>query len=234
MKILTLCLLLFPLTAQAAVEGVAAQPVLGPRRIFVLLFLMLGPVKILAPFVEMTRGTDATFRLRLATRAILFSAAALVLAGVLGRNILDNFKIPVPVLALAGGIVLFLVALQTLLEQFSASEPPKQEPRTIDLRLAVTPLAFPTIVTPYGIAAIIIFVALAQHNEALKLTVAGVTLAILLMDWVAMLFAHVVLKWLGAVLQVFAVVLGVAQVALGLQVILRSLSLIGVFTEHSG
>ena len=233
MKRIVLRLLLFPLTAQAAVEGVAAQPVLGPRRIFVLLFLMLGPVKILAPFVEMTRGADATFRLRLATRAILFSAAALILAGVLGRNILDNFKIPVPVLALAGGLVLFLVALQTLLEQFSASERPKHEPRTIDLGLAA-PLAFPIIVTPYGIAAIIIFVALAQHNDALKATVAGVTLAIVLMDWVAMLFAHVILKWLGTVLQVFAVVLGVAQVALGLQVILRSLSLIGVFTEHSG
>ncbi|MET0166989.1 MAG: hypothetical protein ABW318_18545 [Vicinamibacterales bacterium] len=52
---------------------------------------------------------------------------------------------------------------------------------------------------------------------------------ILLLDWLAMLFAHTILKWLGTVLQVFAVVLGVAQIALALQVIIQSLSMISGF-----
>jgi small neutral amino acid transporter SnatA (MarC family) len=226
-------LLLFPLSAQAA-DGMNAEPTLGARKIFLLLFLMLGPIKILVPFVEMTRGTDASFQRHLATRALLFSAAALILAGALGRNILENFSIPVPVLALTGGLVLFLVALQTILQQFSGPERLPPPPRVPELRMAITPLAFPTIVTPYGIAAIIIFIALAQDDGALRLTVAGVTFSILLMDWLAMLFAHVILRWFGPVLQVFAVVLGVTQVALGLQVILRSLSLLGVFAERGG
>lgn len=228
-----LLLLLFPLTAQAAAGDVAAQPVLGARKIFILLFLMLGPIKILVPFVEMTRDTDAEFRRRLATRALLFSVAALIVAGALGQTMLENLNIPVSVLALTGGLVLFLVALQTILEQFSAPERSKSPAKPPELRMAITPLAFPTIVTPYGIAAIIIFVALAQDDDAMKLTVAGVTLTILLLDWLAMLFAHTILKWLGTALQVFAVVLGVTQVALGLQVILHHLSLIGVFTERA-
>jgi multiple antibiotic resistance protein len=62
--------------------------------------------------------------------------------------------------------------------------------------------------------------------------VAGVVLLILALDWVAMLFAEAILKWIGTTLQVFAVVLGVTQVALGLQVIMHSLSMIGVFTER--
>ena len=37
---------------------------------------------------------------------------------------------------------------------------------------------------------------------------------------------------LGTTLQVFAVVLGVTQIALGLQVIMHSLSMIGVFVER--
>jgi multiple antibiotic resistance protein len=225
-------LLLSALPAAAAVA--AAQPVLGARKIFILLFLMLGPIKILVPFVELTRGADAPFRWRLATRALLFSAAALTLAGMLGRNILENFSIPVPVLALTGGLVLFLVALHTLLEQFAPPAPARPEGRPLELRLAVTPLAFPTIVTPYGIAAIIIFVTLAENDTRLKLTVAAVTGLILVMDWIAMLFAHTILKWFGPALQVLAVVLGVTQVALGLQVILRSLSLIGIFAEAAG
>jgi multiple antibiotic resistance protein len=39
------------------------------------------------------------------------------LAGLLGRNILENFEISVPVLVLTGGLILFLVVLGTVLEQ---------------------------------------------------------------------------------------------------------------------
>ena len=89
----------------------------GARKIFLMLFLMIGPIKILVPFVEITRGADRAFRRTLARRAILFSAAALALAGVLGRSMLETFEISLPVLALTGGVVLFLVALRTVLQQ---------------------------------------------------------------------------------------------------------------------
>ena len=102
----------------------------------------------------------------------------------------------------------------------------------LDLKLALTPLAFPTIVTPYGIAAVIVFATLASGDHDAELTLAGIVLVILAMDWVAMLFAEVILKRVRTPLQVFAVVLGVTQIALGLQVILHSLSMIGVFVER--
>jgi multiple antibiotic resistance protein len=222
-----LCLGVWSWELQAADGILVAQPVFGARKIFVLLFLMLGPIKILLPFVEMTKDADVVFRRRLATRAILFSAAALIVAGVIGRSMLDNFNIPAPVLALTGGLLLFLVALQTVMHQFSGVGPQKSN-ATPGLQLAINPLAFPTIVTPYGIAAVIVFVALAQDDLSLKMTVAAVTAAILILDWVAMLFAHAILKWMGTALQVLAVVLGVTQIALGVNVILQSLSLIGL------
>ncbi len=181
----------------------------------------------------MTRGTDARFQRNLATRAVLFSAAALVLAGLLGRNVLENFNISIWVLALTGGLVLFLVALQTVLQQGAGTARSRPDDPPPDLSLAYSPLAFPTIVTPYGIAAVIVFAALAQDSGEAKLVLAGVVLLILAMDWLAMLFAHSILKWAGTVLQVFAVVLGVTQIALGLQVIIHSLSMIGVFAERA-
>jgi len=81
-----LCLWIWPCVLQAADNIPVAQPVFGARKIFVLLFLMLGPIKILVPFVDMTKDADISFRRRLATRAILFSAAALTVAGVIGRS----------------------------------------------------------------------------------------------------------------------------------------------------
>lgn len=199
----------------------------GARTIFFMLFLMLGPVKVLVPFASMTRGRDQAFRRRLALRAIVFSAAALGIAGALGRSMLDNFNISIPVLALTGGVVLFLVALRTVLEQSSGQSPPQETEKQVGLESAFSPLAFPIIVTPYGIAAVIVFATIAQDNSS-RLTLAVIVLGILLLDLIAMLFAEAVLRWIGAALQVFAVVLGVTQVALGLQVIVRSLSLIGL------
>ena len=159
------------------------------------------------------------------TRAILFSAAALALAGVLGRGMLENFDISLPVLALTGGVILFLVALRTVLQQSTgAVERPKRDLPPPELKLALTPLAFPIIVTPYGIAAVIVFATLAGGKYDAVSIVTGIVLLILILDWAAMLFAENILKWVGTTLQVLAVVLGVTQIALGLQVILHSLS----------
>src|SRR6186997_1904480 len=59
------------------------------RKIFIMLFLMLGPLNILVPFITLTGNSVRVLRRRLATRAIVFSMAALALAGLFGRNILD-------------------------------------------------------------------------------------------------------------------------------------------------
>jgi multiple antibiotic resistance protein len=214
-----------PLPALAAARPLTAVQPFDWQMIFALLFLMLGPIKILGPFVAMTQGTEPAFQRRLATRAFLFSVAAVAIAGGLGRRMLASFAIPLQVLVLTGGLILFLVALQQVLQQYSPRPPVRMEPPSFTL--AFTPLAFPTIVTPYGIAAVIIFIALAPDVASSGL-VAALVLLVLALDWVAMLFAHTVIRWLGAVLQLFGVVLGVTQVALGIEIILRSLGRLGV------
>ncbi|WP_270935307.1 MarC family protein [Falsiroseomonas oryzae] len=220
-----------PALAQGVAEPPAPRGPIGAKQMFLMLFLMLGPIKILVPFVDMTRGLDAEARRALATRAILFAAAGLAIAGALGRSMLENFNMPTPVLALTGGLVLFLVALRTVLEQFSGTaraRPAADHAPEALRRLAINPLAFPIIVTPYGIAATIVFTALAEEDAAARLTIALVLLAILVLDWLAMLFAHAILRWTATALQVLAVVLGVTQTAIGLQVMLRALAELGV------
>ncbi|NLS05018.1 MarC family protein [Rhizobium sp. P32RR-XVIII] len=198
----------------------------GARKIFLMLFLMLGPIKILVPFKVLAGGYEPGVRRRIATRAILFSAAALAIAGFLGRTMLENLEISLPVLAMTGGIILFIVALRTVLQPTAALPVRPAGQGQTDMGLALTPLAFPTIVTPYGIAAVIVFATLAGGRQAEGLTVAAIVLLILALDWVAMMFAETILRWIGTSLQVLAVVLGVTQAALGLQVILHSLSMI--------
>jgi multiple antibiotic resistance protein len=213
--------------AQSPLGADVPEVEFGARKMFLMLFLMLGPIKILVPFKVLAGSCEPVFRRRIATRAIIFSAAALAIAGFLGRTMLENLEISLPVLAMTGGIILFIVALRTVLQPTADLTVRSTEPGQIDLRLALTPLAFPTIVTPYGIAAVIVFATLAGGRQTEGLTVATIVLLILALDWVAMIFAETILRWIGTSLQVLAVVLGVTQAALGLQVILHSLSMIG-------
>lgn len=220
--------LLWPALALATNGDGGLRAAFEWQRIFAFLFLMLGPIKIIGPFAAMTEGTDAVFRRRLATRAFLFALAAVLIATAIGRRVLTNLAIPLQVLALTGGIILFLVALEQVMQQYTG--PRRMEPTAKPtLALAFAPLAFPTIVTPYGVAAVIIFDAIAPDMTSSGL-VLGLVLLVLAVDWLTMLFAHHVVRWLGPALQLLGVVLGVTQVALGLQVILRSLSQLGVFT----
>lgn len=210
------------------------RPDLSPRKIFAMLFLMLGPLKVLGPFLDLTRGRERPVQIKMATVAIFYSAAALLLAGALGKQILDNFGISVPVVAMTGGLILVLMALQTVLTQ-STGPQPKAPPADLPVgRIAISPLAFPVIVTPYGIAAVIVFSTLAQADAELLVTIAGVIAAILFMDWLAMIYAEPILKRIGTSLQIAAVVLGVAQIALGLQVIIHSLVMLGVLQLGPG
>jgi len=215
--------MLVPIAVAAQTSGVLAtkRPVTWGM-IFALLFLMLGPIKLLGPFASATKNTDRTFRLRLATRAFFFSIAAVTIAAALGKRMLDNFAIPVQVLQIAAGVILFLVALQAVMQQYSATRPAERtEPPT--LAMAFSPLAFPTIVTPYGIAAVTILVTLAPTIE-IGLMVAGAVYVILFLDWLAMLGAHLIVRWFGPLLLLLGVVLGVNQVALGLQLVLGGIS----------
>jgi multiple antibiotic resistance protein len=194
-------------------------------QIFTFLFLMLGPFKIIGPFAKITKGADATFTRRIAVRASLFASLAMLVAAFLGETFLGQYGIPVPILSLAAGIILFLVALQNILEEFAPHSAETAEPSpTPTLNMALSPLAFPTIVTPYGIAGIVVFLALSPDLHG-RLVIGAILLAIMVMNLIVMLMTRRIGPVLGVVLQILGAVLGVIQVALGLQIIHSSLQL---------
>jgi multiple antibiotic resistance protein len=220
-------------SAATAAEAVTDhEPMTRPiAQIFTFLFLMLGPFKIIAPFSRRTKGMDAKFTRQIALRATLFASLALLLAAVLGEGFLSSYSIPVPVLALSGGIILFLVALQTVLQQFAPPAAHHEEiagpAATPSLNMAMTPLAFPTIVTPYGIAALVVFLAVSPDLQT-QLTIGAIVLAIMVLNLIVMLLTPHIRPLLGAALAILGAVLGVIQVALGLQIIHNSLKAMGL------
>jgi len=192
-------------------------------QIFTFLFLMLGPFKIIAPFAKITSNATPELTRQIAIRAIIFSSLALLLAAFLGESILSKYGIPVPVLSLSGGIILFLVALLNIIKQFGTLEKHEENLPPPTLNMAMSPLAFPTIVTPYGIAAVIVFLALSPDLNS-KLTVGAIVLGIMLLNLAVMLFTRKIFKPLMFVLAILGAILGVVQVALGVLIIFNAIN----------
>jgi multiple antibiotic resistance protein len=187
-------------------------------QVFAFLFLMLGPFKIIGPFAKITLGATPELTRQIAFRAIIFSSIVLLLAAFLGARIMSNFNIPMPILAISGGIILFLVALLNIIKQFGTSLSNEENVITPTLNMALNPLAFPTIVTPYGIAAVIVLLALSPDLTS-KLTVGAIVLGIMALNLIFMLITRYIFKIIAIFLALLGAILGVVQVALGLMVI---------------
>jgi multiple antibiotic resistance protein len=234
-KILGLVIGLIAAAGATAVHGVEIDPVASQEipaaQAFTLLFLMLGPFKIVGPFAQVTKGADAALVRRISLMATLFASAAVLIAAFLGQSILESYGVPVPVLALSGGVILFLVALLGILGQFA---PPASHVESDEalappsaLKVALSPLAFPAIVTPYGIAALIVMLAISP-TQASRVVIGAIVLAIMCLNLLVMLLTRHILPFMGIVLPILGAILGVVQVALGLQIINNSLRTMGI------
>ena len=204
---------LWPATAAAA-DGSYR---LDGGQIFTLLFVTLGPLKILGPFARLTRAFEPEQLRRLAWRSAAIAALTLLVGGFLGRALLGGWGIPPPVLQVTGGLVFFVVALGAVLAPYQRAAPATPPSETPPSPLeAVLPL----IVTPYGMAAVIMLLALSSGARRTGL-VLGVLLVVMLANLAAMLWVRHLMTPKGvAGLQLLGAVLGILQVALALWILL--------------
>lgn len=189
-------------------------------KLFPLLFNMMGPIGVIPVFAAVTAGFDGRTKRTITLRATLLALVALAVAVFLGAGVLEAWDIRRGSLVLAAGLIVTLSALQPLLMRPPA--PAAAAGQTLTPReLAVSPLAFPTIVSPRAIGVLIIFVAFFPALEA-KLAVFAVAAGMLLLDAAGMLAAGWFMARIGMVpLLVLGAVFGVLQVALGVEMVVN-------------
>jgi multiple antibiotic resistance protein len=221
-------------SAQATVP-VEAQ--VGPYswgKVFTYLFLTLGPFKVIAPFATMTHGRDTAFKRELAFRGTIVAAVGSLAAATIGASTLRRWGVSVGAVQLTAGIILFLVALKAVMHQYEPPAAPSAAagsgatPALLPAsKLAIVPLAFPTIVTPWGVAVLIILMTLGGGHVVEIFAIAA---AVLVLDFLAMLGAEWILKTesVATALAIVGMVLGVLQVALGVQAMATALPMLGL------
>ena len=199
---------------------------------FTFLFVALGPLNVVGPFATLTQGRGVACTRGLAFKAFFVATIALLFAATLGAKTLQAWGISVGALLLAAGVMLFLVALQPVLAGYNsrggavqavASTPPAQsEPVS-----AFWPLAFPTIITPYGLALLILLFTLYPFGAG-GLGILAMASFVLSLDLLAMLCTDLLTKirFIKAGLDILGCVMGVLLIALAVQAVADGLRLL--------
>jgi len=191
-------------------------------QLFTLLFVTLGPLKIVGPFAHLTREADETRVRQIAVRSFLIALGAAVVGGFAGRALITSWSIPVSAVLLAGGIIFLLIGLKVMLEQYQPAHapPPSLPPEQMAAAMRIT---FPIVVTPYGIAALIVVLANSPNVERTA-AILLILLGVMVLNLLAMAYARRIMGGVTVmILQIVGAVLGVLQVALAIEMIFLAL-----------
>jgi multiple antibiotic resistance protein len=201
---------------------------------FIIFFLTLGPLKAIGPFAKVTRGADPAFCRALAWRAIFIATAVVLAVALLGAVIMKNWRVSVPAIIVAGGLILFFQAFKMIMEPpvAPAHPPPTDDQQPPSLALAHFPLAIPALVTAPGITAIVAFMAIAERDWTQKGIVIALLLFIMALNLLALLNVRLIFQHVSpTILMVVGWVMAVLQAALAAQYVINALIRIGALTS---
>src|SRR4029077_18210752 len=134
-------------------------------------------------FASLTRGTPAAHRRDMAIRSSLIAWAILMFFALLGRPMLQALGISLASFRIAGGIMLFMIALDMVFERRTQ----RRENRAHSIEgtpeaedISVFPMAIPMISGPGSIASAMLWVSRAETTENVIVVLAAITVVILI------------------------------------------------------
>ena len=182
---------------------------------FATLFVIIDPPGLTPVFIALTQGMSNQQRRNIALRACIISAVLMLVFLFLGEAVLSFIGISMPAFRIAGGILLFLTALEMLFQkrQERRAENANQEQEDP----SVFPLALPLIVGPGAITTLILLSGQTQSASD-YFAIIGVMLSVLLIVFLAFLSAPPIERALGKIgINIVTRVLGMLLAALATQ-----------------
>jgi len=197
--------------------------VLFTIRAFVTFFTIIDPLGLVPVVIGLTAHLNDAQRRMIVTRAIIISATIIAFFALVGRFLLDRLGISLYAFNMAGGALLFLVAVDMLFGRPPGTRETRteeEEARTRD-DISIFPLAIPMIAGPGTIATTILYVDLATPNILNLLSVAAAIITTLVIAWVVMRSSTRIMHLIGRTgILVFSRILGILLAALAIQFLL--------------
>ena len=193
---------------------------------FITLAVIIDPPGCAPIFASLTSGTDAVHRRNMAIRSAFLAWCILMFFALLGEPLLRTLGISLSAFRLAGGIMLFMIALDMVFERRTE----RREERAKEIEgtpeaedISVFPMAIPMIAGPGSIASVMLLTARAD-GVAQDVTVLLAMTVVILLTLVALLAAGPLMRLIGAKLEAMITrILGVILAALAAQFVLDGL-----------
>lgn len=193
---------------------------------------VVDPVGVAPLFLGLAAGMPDRERQKVVGRALVIASIMLALFAAVGRGLLTILGITVPAFSIAGGILLFLIAVDMLFARVSRTRETPEESAADRQRtdISVFPLAIPIIAGPGSITTVILYMAQAGGDVFKILAVLGSLAIALLATYLALRLSGLLFTVLGDTgVNVVGRVMGILLAALAVQFVLNG---IGAFYHH--
>ncbi|MBW3567671.1 MAG: MarC family protein [Proteobacteria bacterium] len=167
---------------------------------FVVLFVVIDPIGLAPIFGALTRGGSTAYQRRMAVKAVLLATGILYLFAFTGDWLLEALGISVAAFRIAGGVLLFLVAIDMVFARQSglrSTTVREQEEARFKEDISVFPLAFPLLAGPGALTTVLLLVGETRGDLAAFWSLLGVLGFVLLLAFGALLIAGRLMKVLG-------------------------------------
>ena len=189
---------------------------------FVTFLVVIDPPGCAPIFASLTSNTEAAHRRAMAIRSVLIAAGILLFFALLGEDLLSALGISLSAFRIAGGIMLFLIAIDMVFEKRTERrEHRAQEVSASEAEdVSVFPMAIPMIAGPGSIASVMLLMARSEGLQE-SLLVLGALLATLALTLLALLLAGPLMRLLGNKMEAMITrLLGVILAALAAQFVI--------------
>jgi multiple antibiotic resistance protein len=192
------------------------------------ILFVVDPPGALPTYLVMTATDEPARRRRTAWRASLVSTLALVAFASAGHLVFRWLNLTLPAFQIAGGLVLFLVALDMIRARRATQEEPGEVSEGVAKDdVAITPVAIPMLAGPAAMATVTVLISRA-HNPVEVLFVYLAILVTGAVSYATLRLAEPIHRVLGKTgIQVFGRVLGLILAGIAVQFILDGLAAAG-------
>ena len=188
---------------------------------FASVLFIVDPIAVVPTYLVITQGQDAAQRRATARRACVAAALILVVFALAGSRIFGLFGITMPAFRIAGGLILWLVAMDMLHGNRSTQEGVAEiaEGRAKD-DVAVTPLAMPMLAGPGAISTVMVLSGQAHSTGQTIIVYASIAVT-LFISWITLRLAEQLVKRMGQTgIRVMTRIMGLLLAAIAVQFVI--------------